>query len=35
MNNMEYFKELLKNKGLKMTTQRGLILESLSENPHS
>ena len=33
MNNMEYFKELLKNKGLKMTTQRGLILESLSENP--
>ncbi|MDO4942065.1 MAG: Fur family transcriptional regulator [Lachnospiraceae bacterium] len=33
MNNMEHFKELLKSKGLKMTTQRALILESLSECP--
>jgi Fur family ferric uptake transcriptional regulator len=30
---MEHFKELLKSKGLKMTTQRGLILESLAECP--
>lgn len=30
--NMEHLKELLKSKGLKMTTQRGLILESLSES---
>ena len=34
MTNMEHFKELLKNKGLKMTTQRGIILEVLSECPN-
>ena len=33
MGNTEYLKELLKKKGLKMTTQRGIILEAMSECP--
>ena len=33
MGNLEHFAELLKKKGLKMTTQRALILETLSGCP--
>lgn len=34
-NNQEYFKELLKKNGLKVTTQRVAILEVLQERPDS
>lgn len=34
MGNREELRQLLKSKGLKMTTQRGVILEVLSEHPN-
>lgn len=33
--NVDHFKELLKSKGLKITTQRMVILEVLSESPRA